>query len=157
MAIRISPSSTPSSSAILKQAVKVQRVRPFSSTATRTPTRRHSNSHSSLTSRRPSFLRGLSTLPTSNSTQNAATSTRATTAESVHRQLAHTRRSISTSQPARIDKSQVVEAEGDMATTQDHVVIDVSGPSIFNSSRVWITRRTRDWSRWRVRWSNNTD
>lgn len=101
--------------------------------------RRHS-SGSHAQSLRPSFLRPLSSLagvalnPVSSSTSKSATTpstTKVRAAESVHLELAKNRRrqharGIATTNVNRIEQSHPVEAEGDMATTQDHVVIDVS-------------------------------
>lgn len=120
-------------SAVKSTSIHHKTARPFSSTATRTPVRRHSSGAHGQ-SRRPSFLRPLSSLapvtlatPPSSSTLNKTPSlTKVNAAEAVHRQLASSRRGIASSNVSRIEQTPVVEAEGDMATTQDHVVIDVS-------------------------------
>lgn len=111
--------------------------RSFSSTPMRTPVRRYSSGAHPQSSR-PSFLRPLSSLapvtlapkPASTILSSSTSSTKVKAAESVHLELARNRnartRSISSTHVNQIEQTPVVEAEGDMATTQDHVVIDVS-------------------------------
>jgi hypothetical protein len=148
MPIRISPSSTTSMSRRALPVSKQQQAtainaclyhhgtssssRSFSVTPMRTPVRRHSSGQHGQQPRRPSFLRPLSTVtaaaaaPPLNASKPQLSTCKVNTAESVHKALASSRRALSTTNANKIEQSHPVEAEGDMATTQDHVVIDVS-------------------------------
>lgn len=156
--VRITPSTASSCiSATTSRAARTTpsvKIRSFSSTPMRTPVRRHS-SGSHAHSLRPSFLRPLSSLagvalnPASSTSSNTTTpsTTKVRAAESVHLELAKNRRQhargIATTNVNRIEQSHPVEAEGDMATTQDHVVIDVS---MDIKSRRLLAEDTRFWS-----------
>lgn len=101
-------------------------IRTFSSTPMRTPVRRHSGGH--LQSMRP-----LSSLAASTPTTSSKISSPSNSASVHATSFKKDTRQISTTPITQIEQSHPVEAEGDMATTQDHVVIDVSGVSFIIS------------------------